>query len=261
MNLLRLQKDFCTTAKTLADPWHCFTIPSGKIQYIKSRLSSSEIAHLLMLWACGGAEGILIGKIGTVLDKDDKSAKTLTDKLLSGGFLDLERGHLKAPNWCSYKTKNGNERFDLKGMTYSSFPIRLHIDQLKAIIAQDKKSENTSDKIGHCFGLLPHMNVKYSFLCKNPLEKDLDKIVPLSQKEIAEQLGMLEMTVSRMYKQIKQPVVANGRQVYIFGQAKLASGRRVHMPNARLFYTRETDPLLFSWDFSEIGTIKNWDDI
>ena len=82
--------------------------------------------------------------------------------------------------------------------------------------------------LGYVYKLIPYINIEWNIICKYPLEKDIDKIFPLTT-EICEKLGYSTNQRSRFintYKSIKFKVkdheenfvafVSNGEDVRMF---------------------------------------------
>lgn len=83
--------------------------------------------------------------------------------------------------------------------------------------------------LGYVYKLMPYINIEWNIICKYPLEKDIDKIFPLTTDEICEKLGYSTNQRSRFintYKSIKFKVkdheenfvafVSNGEDVRMF---------------------------------------------
>lgn len=112
--------------------------------------------------------------------------------------------------------------------------------------------------LGLACRLLPWLNQKYGFLCENPEEEWLDYIVPMKKKTIAEKLALPQRTADRylakMATVIRRPIAQLNnleRDIVIAGDGKLKSGKKVFMLNPRLFYHKDTDPMIFFWKWSE----------
>lgn len=112
--------------------------------------------------------------------------------------------------------------------------------------------------LGLACRLLPWLNQKYGFLCENPEEEWLDYIVPMKKKTIAEKLALPQRTADRylakMTTVVRRPIAQLNnleRDIVIAGDGKLKNGKKVFMLNPRLFYHKDTDPMIFFWKWGE----------
>lgn len=80
--------------------------------------------------------------------------------------------------------------------------------------------------------LLPYVNVEHNILCKNPEEKDFEKIQPLIWKELGECLGIDKSQVSK-YKTSVWTLVINGHSCLMESSTVLG---KVISINPTLFY-------------------------
>ena len=123
--------------------------------------------------------------------------------------------------------------------------------------------------LGLACRLLPWLNQKYGFLCENPKEEWLQYIVPMKKKYFAEKLGVSLRTADRYIEKmrvlVRRPIKQldnRERDIVFAGDGKLKGGKKVFMLNPRLFYHKDTDPMIFFWKWGPDAddlTIVNFD--
>ena len=58
-------------------------------------------------------------------------------------------------------------------------------------------------QLGYVFKLLPYINLEYNIICKDPFEKEIDSIIPLTVKDLCELIGYNPSQATRLLKELQ----------------------------------------------------------
>ena len=84
---------------------------------------------------------------------------------------------------------------------------KVYIDMVRNLYERTRLSNHK--ELGYIFAMMPYINIEYNVLCKNPYEKDIERIELLSVREFCEAIGHSYSTASRLretYSKIRFPV-------------------------------------------------------
>lgn len=115
--------------------------------------------------------------------------------------------------------------------------VRVYIDYIRTLYKKTPQSKHVH--LGYIFQLIPYINCEYNVLCHNPLEKDPEKIIPMTVGEFCEAIGYDVSQASRLlniYDGITFEV--NGKNCYFCGY----TGRRNQKDQDRRIYI---NPFIF----------------
>ena len=148
---------------------------------------------------------------------DNKKIKIL--KFVNRGSLNMERVEILQNNICKVFNNGFKELYD---------NLYDKNKETGKLLYNSKKQKN----LFYFILLLPYCNIDYNVICKNPLEKDGEKIQPLSWKEIFEILGVSERTSSRVKKLLFSLQIKDRNAIM---ELTTGTGKSVTI-NPRLFY-------------------------
>ena len=125
-------------------------------------------------------------------------------KEVSGNYLIFEDEQIKLNPPCLFRRgKFSKQSTEERERRYQ----KIYIEAVQELYKNTPSTAHGS--LGYVYKLIPYINIEWNIICKYPLEKDIDKIFPLTTDEICETLGYSTNQRSRFintYKNIKLKV-------------------------------------------------------
>ncbi len=175
--------------------WIPYT-PGVSLSKELSNLDSATLARFLFCCSYRSADGFLTkssrkdGKplapkdLQALMGLSDSAARKCFKPLFENGLLILRDGSI-------YPNPEVISRGNIKQTKYdvNSKKIRGFYNGIQTLF-EKCRDPRQHKAVGYIYKLIPWVNINYNILCSNPLEDELDKIVPLSTKEILTILGL-----------------------------------------------------------------------
>lgn len=130
----------------------------------------------------------------------------LVSKERTGGILTVEGGgHLSLSTDCfSYDAPK--RKAVRTASRRNQLVLRVFRDGIRRLIVQTPQGERS--RLQYVFKLLPYLNVSYNVVCRNPYEMELEKIIPLSLREISDACGLKSFSRKRFVKILSSPLLS-----------------------------------------------------
>lgn len=102
---------------------------------------------------------------------------------------------------------NNNERPLEKQERYN----KIYINAMQKMYLSTKISQHKL--LGYVFMMLPYVNIRYNILCYNPLEDDMDSIIPISMNNFCDCIGVGTEQINRFRRNIENIIFTfNGKE-------------------------------------------------
>ena len=147
----------------------------------------------LVMGKTKGVEPILERDLSDILMLKDEETRKTKNAFIKYGLINIEEDKTITINKkIAVKGKIGKR--DLKGS------IRVMENGIREIYAKATPKEHK--KLSTLFKVLPYVNYHHNILCKNPWEEDINKVEPLTIKEICVMMGYNINQCSRFKKDL-----------------------------------------------------------
>lgn len=217
------------------DPDYCFVWFLFKYgEEIFPTLTPANITRLFYVATFCNYEGYLANSNGTPLTKAHIKKKLgLSDSVNSGFWKEL-----LASGILSIGDDNiiyVNEKYFRKGsMRSNSSFTRIYSNFIRTIY-EDCLDNNKHKLLSYIFRLIPYVNYTHNVVCRNPDEKDIDRIEPTTVKELCEILNYSATNGRRLLDEMLHYRVGGEHLIGLWGHS-LDVDKHIVFVNPKIFY-------------------------
>jgi hypothetical protein len=201
------------------------------IPEVIAKIDDKHCGHLLYLQTFINYDGVLVkpNRDKTPMTKHDIQDVLGLQKTSFSEFFKAMIG-----NEIIFAEPNGHYRinplYHFRGTTDNSYVIKSFTAKVRALY-----SPRNANKLGFIYKLLPLVHLETNTVCSNPFEPNVENIVQLSKKDIANITGVSEKTVYTYLRKMKLG------DEFVFAEIRRGNTRYYKL-NPFIFYRKNGQP-------------------
>lgn len=217
------------------DPSYCFVWFLFKYgEEIFPALTPANITRLFYIATFCNYDGYLANSNGTPMTKAHVKKKLgLSDNVNNIFWRELLENNIVTID--DDKIVHVNKKYFRKGniKSHSNF-TRIYTSFIRTVY-EDCLDNNKHKLLSYIFRLIPHVNYAHNVVCRNPSEKDIDKIEPMTVKELCEILDYAAQNGRKLLENMLQYRVGGEHLIGLWGHS-LNVDKHVIFVNPKVFY-------------------------
>ena len=239
-----------------ADPTLRIVVNPEIISGLMDNLGIVDTITAMYVWITARKYGLHRATLRKKLGLDKDEFNSFLEKFINRGILRERTADSEGNPIPAFKRRISRGYFpgfiktEAEG-DLSEREYKLDIEYFVRCFEAWKDNKTMLTYFGYAFKLFPWLNQKYGFICENPRQEWMSYIVPMKRKRFAEIVGVSPRTISRFLDACPKQWESSPAPVCLGGDGKLKNGKKVFMLNPRLFYHKDTDPMIFFWKWGE----------
>jgi hypothetical protein len=195
-----------------------------------AKIDDKHCGHLLYLQTYIDYEGVL------VMANREKTPMTKRDiqtvlGLQKSAFYDFYNAMIDNEIMFEEDDKYRiNPQYHFRGTTDNNYVIKSFTAKVRALY-----NPRNANKLGFIYKLLPFIHLETNTVCSNPFEQNVESIVQLSKKDIADLTGVSEKTVYNYLRKMKLG------DEFVFAEIRRGNTRYYKL-NPFIFYRKNGQP-------------------
>lgn len=169
------------------------------IDYELSFIKSSDLTRLMFIstyldYNCSlshdNHKTINKSNMNNLLKLSDREFKYFYQEMIKNNIFTEQENKVYINTSFFYKGDISNNLFNDKNIT------RLYINGVREIY--NKSLPKSHKQLSYIFKVLPFVNIHYNIICKNPLEYNMDKIIPMTISEFCQIIHYDKKNIKRL---------------------------------------------------------------